>query len=176
MDEARTGITETERENAAWSAVLDLVNQITELDPASITTDNAAFIGGQYLARLMEHEHLAAFRIDSQENKDNLTIEQVRGISNFSREQSGRLQLIFGEACTGDYSKLKEEFREDDPMFIGTIVPRKDLEKALVKFRLIGKRMPLQGPPLKAPVPAWIEEPMPLREQLRQLQEGGGKS
>lgn len=177
---------ERERYDKALIAESTLLNEIAKLKTEDITSDNSAFIAGLYLGRKAEASYLSSFDIDANHDYEKLAkssdpkerlASAIFGDNpgKSLREGSGELQSILADATKGDYQKLKEFTVEKSNSLQrrGLLSKSKQSKEALLwvsrTFGTIAERMPLQGPPIKMPSPAWMEEPVPLREQLRQL-------
>lgn len=166
---------EYEKYEKAENALTLLMDEIGELPTKDITPENSPFIAASYLTRIIEAEYLSPFFLDAttEAKADGIDYREWIMPTDRARIVAGNYQPILTETVRGNYKKLKEfiiKESEDSPGFN----PKQ--HQIIRNLRTIAERMPLQGSPIKAPPPAWMKEPMPLREQLRQLQQGGGKS
>ena len=165
--EIKTNVrTELERAKAADQANRQLMHEIAEFPDDQITPENAALIAGLFVGRAMETGYAGAFEIASRDENENSKYRLIH--ADIFRNDSGSFQLIFDDASRGDYGKLKAYMNTRS-----NSLKQGHSELAVKlgeKFSVIASKMQPEGKPLKLLIPAWMEEPMPLREQLRQLE------
>ncbi|MBI2195706.1 MAG: hypothetical protein HYU48_01520 [Candidatus Levybacteria bacterium] len=164
----------TEKSGVAMRAQLALGHEIEELNDDEITAETAPIIIGMYLSRDIETRYLSAFAAEDLIARGTVGMNSKGATDDVAaqwRTVTGELHQVLTEMNKGNYEPLKIYSLQKATEF-----RRRGFHSQLIGqvFKLAADRMPNQGLPIKTLAPAWMEEPIPLREQLRQLQKQQG--
>ncbi|MBI2031802.1 MAG: hypothetical protein HYT08_04285 [Candidatus Levybacteria bacterium] len=171
-----------ERYMAADKGYFSLADEIGSLSDDDITDYTAPFIAGLLLSRRIEFNYLYNHVIEdliSEEHVDEKSLKWAKD----HRVYVGEIHQILIDAKRGDFTSLKQFIKEESDVFsdMEADEEEKQLEEKWKrnseKLALVAERLPNggDGSTVKAPSPAWMEEPTPLRIQLQMLKEGQAK-